>query len=290
MMKVLTLISCFLLLASCSNYGQLPLVTKLPEKLNENSGIVSYQPSTLWVVTDGGNQDVLYKINFKGDLLNELKVLNAKNHDWEDLTKDKKGNLYIGDFGNNANNRKNLVIYKLPNPEHILGDKIKAEKIKFSYPEQEKFPPKKKELYYDAEAFFYHTDFLYIITKNRAKPFSGDALIYKVPAKKGTFKAEYIGKINTCKNRNTCQITSADISPDGKTIVLLSYGKLWSITAFKFDDFSNGTVKEIDLGIRTQLESVCFADNHTLLLSDETRGKTGRNLYSYNLNNKRQAE
>ncbi|MFK5974546.1 MAG: hypothetical protein QM485_14865, partial [Flavobacteriaceae bacterium] len=160
-------------------------------------------------------------------------------------------------------------------------NKIEAEQIKFSYPEQKKFPPEEEGLYYDAEAFFYHSDFLYVITKNRANPFLGNALIYKVPAQKGKYNAEYIGVFNTCDNQKSCQITSADISPDKKTIVLLGYGKLWMITNFTFDDFSKGDSREIDLGIRTQLESVCFLSNTTLLLSDEQRGATGRNLYSY---------
>ena len=67
------------------------------------------------------------------------------------------------------------------------------------------------------------------------------------------------------------------ISPDGKKVVLLSYGKLWTITNFSLDALSKGRIKEIDLGVRTQLESVCFTDNNTLLLSDEVRESTGGN-------------
>jgi hypothetical protein len=35
------------------------------------------------------------------------------NIDWEDITKDKDGNLYVGDFGNNDNERKVYVFTKL---------------------------------------------------------------------------------------------------------------------------------------------------------------------------------
>lgn len=48
-------------------------------------------------------------------------------------------------------------------------------------------------------------------------------------------------------------------------------------------DFTKGTATYIDLGVRTQLEAVCFVDNSTILLSDEERRKTGRNLYSFTL-------
>lgn len=268
---------------SCANYGQLTLITELPKKLEENSGIVSYGKHNVWIIEDGGNLDKIYNVNFNGKILSSFKVENAKNQDWEDLTKDKKGAIYIGDFGNNYNDRENLVIYKLPNPEKEKGNKIRAEKIKFNYPEQKKFPPKNSKLFYDTEAFFYYNDSLYIITKNRTKPFDGKALVYKVPATKGNYNAKLIGSFITCLDYNSCRVTSADISPNGKKIAVLGYGKLWVFTDFSMGDFTKGTMRTIDLKTDTQLESVCFKDNNTLLLSDEQRGLTGRNLYSYKL-------
>lgn len=269
----------------CANFGKLTYLASLPKSLSENSGIVSIKDSTLWVIEDHGNKDDIYKIDLSGKIINHLKIKNAKNHDWEDLTKDEKGNLYIGDFGNNHNDRKNLVIYKLRNPELERGDKITAEKIEFSYPEQNNYPPKKTNLNFDAEAFFYKAGNLFIITKNRTIPFTGEAFIYKVPAKKGTYKAELIGKFITCVEGTTCQITAADLSPNGKNIALLGYGKVWIYSNFTGDDFSRGKLQTIDLNVRTQLESLCYLNNNTLLISDEVRKKTGGNLYTIKLKN-----
>ncbi len=272
------------LFQSCTTHGQLELITELPKKLKENSGMTSYSKSTAWFIEDNGNSDNLYKTDFKGNIIKHLDVKNAKNTDWEDLSKDKDGNLYIGDFGNNDNTRKNLVILKLPNPDLEEGNRINAKTIKFSYPEQEKFPPKKGNMNYDAEAFFHHDGHLYIFTKNRTHPFTGQTYIYQVPDKKGEYDAKLLGKINLCDDWDTCRVTSAAISPNGKTIVLLSYGKLWKISNFSFKNLTKGNLQEIDLGVRTQLESVCFIDDNTLLLSDEVREGTGGNLYSYSLN------
>ncbi|WP_237332424.1 hypothetical protein [Zobellia amurskyensis] len=268
---------------SCSNHGQLVYVTKLPKSLKENSGIATYTNDAAWFIEDSGNDDDITKVDYQGEILKEFKVKNAKNHDWEDLTEDKKGNLYIGDFGNNDSDRKNLVIYKLPNPEYETGDHITAEHITFKYPEQKHFPAKKKERFYDAEAFFHYNDYLYIFTKNRANPFTGESLIYRVPDAKGDYDAEYLGKITTCDDWDTCKVTSADISPDGKTVVLLGSGKLWTISEFDLENLPESTLKETDLMVRTQLESVTFIDNSTLLLSDEETKKEGRNLYKYTL-------
>ncbi len=273
------------LFTSCSNYGQLTFVTKLPHKISESSGLVQMDNATIWTIEDHGNEDELYQVDFEGNLLKELKVKNGKNEDWEDLAKDDQGNVYIADTGNNNSNRKDLVIYKVPNPNIEPGDKIDAEKIEFYFSDQKDFTPKKEEKVYDCEAIFYHNKFLYLITKNRKRPFNGEARIYKVPAEKGNYKAEFIGSFNTCDEPNTCIITSADISPDGKKIVLLGYGKLWVFTDFTWDNFTKGNMETIDLGATTQLEAVAFKvnSNTSLLLTDEERGDTGQNLYSYEL-------
>ncbi|MGC1515956.1 MAG: hypothetical protein WA810_10305 [Maribacter sp.] len=270
-------------LFSCTNYGQLQLLTDLPGNLEENSGIVTFGDSTIWVVEDNGNPDEIYQVDFNGDILKSLKVKNADNDDWEDLAKDNQNNLYVADFGNNGNYRKNLVIYKLPNPTTEPGDKIDADQIEFHYPDQTEFPPKDESLFYDAEALFHHDTKLFIVTKNRSKPFNGEARIYTVPDTKGTYEATFVGSFIPCKDWKLCQITAIDISPKADKIVALSYGKLFVFTEFTWDDFSKGKIEEIDLGARTQLESVCFLNEDTLLISDERSHGTGGNLYTYSL-------
>ena len=245
--------------------------------------MVSLQDSTVWIVEDGGNKDELYKVDFKGNILKTLKMKNGDNDDWEDLTKDQLGNVYIADIGNNNNSRKNLTIYKVPNPEIEPGDKIDAEKIELSYPQQKEFPPNKAERFFDAEAIFHHGNKLFIVTKNRSNPFTGSAYIYSVPDVKGEYKATLLAEINLCSDWKTCQITGIDISPSGDKIIALSYGKLFIFTDFTWDNFSNGKIEEIDLGIRTQLESICFLNENTILLSDERSHGTGNNLYSLDL-------
>tara|TARA_R110002050_G_scaffold204522_2_gene340047 strand:- start:39142 stop:39993 length:852 start_codon:yes stop_codon:yes gene_type:complete len=283
-MKAISLVYILIFLNGCSNYGQLTYVTKLPKEIKENSGIAYYANNKAWLVEDHGNDDILYQVNFNGKLLKKLRVKNAKNQDWEDLTQDNDGNLYIADIGNNDNKRKDLVIYKVPNPEIEPGDKIDARKIEFHYPEQIEFPPKKDNLIYDAESLFHFKNSLYIITKNRSQPFNGKALIYKIPDVEGKYTAELVGEFTPCNTARVCQTTSATISPDGKKLVILGYGFLWIYSDFEGDDFINGTLKTIDLGATTQLESVCFKDENTLLISDEERAKTGQNLYTYKLN------
>ncbi|WP_339667045.1 hypothetical protein [Maribacter arcticus] len=280
---VLITFTIFSTLTSCSNYGQLKVVTDLPSSLEEISGMASYNDSTIWALEDNGNKDEIYQVNFKGDIVKSLKVKNGDNDDWEDMAMDQAGNLYIADIGNNDNSRKNLVIYKIPNPTIEPGDKVDAEHIEFNYPDQTEFPPNEDGLLFDAEALFHHGNSLYIVTKNRSKPFKGEAHIYSVPDTAGKYEATLVGSFTPCTDWKTCQITSIDLSPNGDKIVALSYGKLFVFTEFTWNDFSKGKLQEIDLGARTQLESVCFLNDNTLLISDERSHGTGGNLYSYSL-------
>ena len=224
--------------------GIMTQINKLPPDLTESSGVVSYGDHTIWTIEDSGNADKLFHVSFDGNIIEAIKVKNASNYDWEDLAKDEAGNIYIGDVGNNRNNRDDLVIYKVPNPNFLRKGKITAEKIKFSYPDQKEFPPEKHQRYFDAEALFYRNHSLYVVTRNRSKPFDGKAFVYKIPAIPGEYVAEKITEIQLCETpREHCAVTSGTVSPDGESVVLLTYTTLWVYENFTGDDFSNGTSK-----------------------------------------------
>ncbi|NER14637.1 hypothetical protein GWK08_14370 [Leptobacterium flavescens] len=283
MKKIFVLIG--LLLFSCSDYGQLSYVLKIPNKLSENSGIeYSEAKGLLWVIEDSGNKDHIYALDKKGKIVRNINIKKAKNSDWEDLSRDNKGNFYIGDIGNNYNMRKDLTIYKIPDPDKTPdAEELEAEKITFEYPEQTRFPPKKSERIYDAEAFFYYREHLYIFTKNRSTPFTGKTYLYRIPAKKGHHKAELIASHFMCGEYLNCAITAAAISPDMKKVVLLSHDKVWVFSDFTTDNFFEGKKREIALNHYSQKEGICFKDNDTLLISDEDNVVVGRNLYMLKL-------
>jgi len=66
-----------IIFTSCTNYGQLKVVTDLPSSLEEISGMASYNDSTIWALEDNGNKDEIYQVNFKGDIVKSLKVKNG---------------------------------------------------------------------------------------------------------------------------------------------------------------------------------------------------------------------
>lgn len=259
------------------------MLAKLPAKLNENSGIELFPGKGIWVIEDNKNKDHLYAVDLKGNLVRNIEVKGGKNKDWEDLAQSPEGTLFIGDFGNNDNKRKDLVIYVIPSPSTLEGDEVKAEKITFRYPEQKEFPPRPNRRLFDAEGFFYWEGYLYIVTKNRTSPFDGRAYFYRLPAQPGDYQAQLMDSLVPCTNPKNCRITAADISPDGKTLALTSYGQLFLITDFDLEKPSEGKLEAVDLLWPTQMESVCFENNSSLLMSDEQSETKGRFLYRLDL-------
>jgi len=255
-------------------------VFSMPKKIKESSAVeVTEQSDLIWTLEDSGNDPLLFALNIKGEIVNTVTITNVQNNDWEDLTSDKQGNLYIGDFGNNDNERKDLSIYKINATDLTQKQAPVAEKITFFYPEQALFPPKKSERFYDVESFFLFEDYFYLFTKNRSSKFDGTTLLYQVPNKPGNHAAKLLSSFKTCDNFNHCAVTSADISPDGKKVVLLSADKVWVFTDLTSNKFLSGKVKQIDLKSFTQKEGVCFVGNDKLYITDEKDKKTGGKLY-----------
>lgn len=285
-MKKTFLLAISIVLLACQQQSNSDLKTtfSLPKKLKEVSGI-TYFPETnlIYTLEDSGNKNEIYAINSEGKLNKTIAITNAQNVDWEDITKDKNGNIYIGDFGNNDNERQDLCIYKVAQNELNKEDAVAEYKISFSYPEQTEFPPKKKELFYDVEGFFEYQNYFYLFTKNRSKNFDGTAFIYKILNAPGIQKATKIGEFKTCDNYNHCVLTSATISPDGKKVVLLSHDKIVLFKDYPGDLFNKGTQTEIHLNHFSQKEAIVFKDNTTLLIADEKTNKVGGNVYEFKL-------
>ncbi|MFD2568525.1 SdiA-regulated domain-containing protein [Pseudotenacibaculum haliotis] len=279
-----------LFFTSCENFGQLEVKTKLPGLMEEVSGIqYDANEDAFWMLNDSGNKPSVFLITEQGKVLRELKI-DAANNDWEDITMDEEGNLYVGDFGNNANDRKDLRILKIKKEDLKSKKKIQVEKIYFSFPEQKKFPPKKK--YYDVEGFFAWKGSFYVFTKSRVKNKIGRTFLYRVPniqdykpaESYGVFPAQRIADFTTCGEKY-CWITGADITRDGSKVVLINHKSAWVFSGFTGDNFFSGTATEYPFDHSSQKESVTFKNDTTLFVADEDERGTsrGRNLYRLEL-------
>lgn len=266
-----------ILLTNMTAFSQKKKITKLSDHLKEISGLTFLNDSILVAHNDSGNEPILYFLNLKGKEIHSVIVENAVNRDWEDITTDGKGTLFIGDIGNNKNDRKDLCIYKINNKDILTKETVKAEKISFSYPDQKAYPPDKKNLNFDSESIAYSNDSLYIYTKCRTEPWKGITYCYTIPAKTGTYKANkkyelLIGKDGWWKDA----VSAVEIKSE--KLYLLTYNRLVIYNLF------NGKITfdtRILLGSISQNEALAINSKGLIYMADEKNKLLGGgNLYS----------
>lgn len=279
-----TLGFCFAVLAASAQKIDVDTLAALPRELREISGMARTQKGNIWAVNDSGNKPYLYQIDSKGNVIRAVYIANAPNVDWEELTADPKGNIYIGDCGNNRNDRKDLAIYIVSEEQLLKKDTVTSEKIAFSYSDQTAFPATKDKMNYDIEAIIFQYNSLFLFSKNRTDPFTKYTTVYELPAAPGTYIANKVDSIFLGDGpKELYQITAADISEDGNRLVLMSYEKMYIMHDFPYRDFNGGRMQMLEFNNLSQKESVVFANDSTLYISDEKSVLGGGNLYSLNI-------
>ena len=145
-----------------SNYG-LNWVANLSDTLQENSGLIRLG-TFLYTFNDSGAGSYLYEMDTNGILIRTLTVQGATNVDWEAISAN-SSHVFIGDVGNNAGNRIDLCIYRIPIQE-MVQDTVQAEKMVFYWEDQTQFASQPNANNYDCEAFFAREDSLVLFSKN----------------------------------------------------------------------------------------------------------------------------
>lgn len=252
---------------------------QLPISIKESSGLWVETNNSFWTHNDSGGSPVLYNIDSTGKILQIKRIANATNFDWEDLTSDEKGNFYIGDFGNNKQNRKSLQIYKIPHPGTVEDERIPASVIEFSLPDQNSFPPNAAAKNFDIEAMISFKDHLYLFSKNNTNPYTGYCKMYKLPNEPGQYEAELIDSVYLGGSYFESSVTGAALSKDFKHLVLLSYSKLTIFSCFQEADFFSGISTTHQLSNISQKEAISFLDNRYIYITDEVFHNYGGYLY-----------
>jgi len=247
---------------------------KLPPQMKEVSGLYLKNANEFWWINDSGSTPTLYKSTGEGMITDSI-CIKGKNRDWEDLTADKLGHIYIGDFGNNANKRTDLKIYIYNSASRELDS------IEFNYPDQKLFPPPKPAWNFDAEAFFWFQDSLHVFSKNRLHQGNYYTKHYVIPAKAGKYEAILRDSIYL-KNR---VVTGAAINEEGTSVALISYtykkllgffpsskASVFLIKDFQGSNFFNGNIYKRGVPpfiIATQYESIDFYNKDLLYVASE---------------------
>ncbi len=243
-------------------------IYELPYDVSESSGIIVFD-SLLWTFNDSRNSPILYGLDLVTGVIHKtLHLTSADNIDWEDIAQDSSF-IYIGDFGNNSGSRQDLCIYRL-NKKDIKKEsneqEIPAEKINFSFQDQEDFTNNYLNTPFDCEALLFDGDSLILFSKDWVDQRS---TVYKLPVLPGTYQAERCFKMES-----EGLITGADINLQSNTLIICGYSNYIPFVLVKENHedkyLLEFNMKRIDLNddFGIQLEGIAFF-NDVINLSSE---------------------
>lgn len=279
-----------LLISRCVSVAQDKLTIEarplgqLPAVLKESSGLAITGTNRIWTHNDAGNTNKIFCVDTTGTLLRSLFVYNALNIDWEDLAMDPQRNIYINDAGNNANDRDDLRIYIIPNPDEIESSFIEADIIDFDFPDQTTFPPPQSNRNFDIEALAWWNGYLYLFTKNRSNPQNGYCKLYRLPALAGTYTATLLDSIYLGNSNASARVTAADINHETGELVLLTAERIVSFTNYPHDRFFSGTMTDYYFSEKMgQIEALVFYTHRKLYMTEEGSSSNPGYLYDIDL-------
>jgi hypothetical protein len=282
-MRIAPLLVVVALLPACAFIPPLPA----PEpndriaspEIRESSGLVKsrHHPGVFWTHNDSGDEPRIFAITARGDLIAQFAVEGARNRDWEDITADDAGNLYVGDIGNNRNRRRDLVVYRIPEPDPFAAARsVRADlALPFRYADQKGFPQWRR-WNFDAEALFWMDGALYILTKHRS---DRRTQLYRLPVTPApdAVVLEPIAHFELGAPRclyfsATGNVTGADLHANGRVLAVLTYRAVFLFARDTDGGASFRSIRRIGLASRRtrMAESVAW-DGDDLIVGNEQR-------------------
>ena len=248
------------------------------DEIRESSGLVKSRtyPGVFWTHNDSGDSPRIFAISAEGELVAEVAVEDADHLDWEDIAVDDSGHLYVGDFGNNLNMRRDLVVYRIAEPDPYAGGATARADLSlpYRYADQESFP-QWGAWNFDAEALFWMDGALFIFTKHRSDQ---RTRLYRLPAVPGSGEAvlEPVASFDLdgcpCPFDFLGNVTGADLHRDGDLLALLTYRALFLFGRDGDGDRPFRQLRSIQFRTRRtrQVESVAW-DGDELIFGNEQR-------------------
>ena len=229
----------------------------LDPRIEEGSGLVFVKYRLFWTHNDDEDNN-LYLINDTGATRATWRVA-APNFDWEEITADTHGTLYLGNIGNNFNQRIYLRIWRLdPANRKVLGS------ILFRYADQTHYLPLwPGPMDYDCEAMVHSGDSLYLFTKNKS---DRSTTVYAMPDKDGYYELKRRQSIPLLG-----MVTGASLRRDGKELALLTYQRIYFFDVGPGFDIAPQPKSCVPIWKGRQMEAISYWGNDSLLVSNEQR-------------------
>lgn len=184
--------------------------------IKESSGLAASRkhPGVYWTHNDSGNGPYLFAITREGKFLAEYGVASARNNDWEAITVDDQGHIYVADIGNNDLKRDRVLVYRLAEPDpSAAGRKGKGPTLRPNQVWRLKYPGKP----FDAESFFVHNGRGYVVSKLLVGKNAG-VYSFDLSAAGG----EPVELQHVCDLPIRSPVTDASISDDGTKLAVMT--------------------------------------------------------------------
>jgi hypothetical protein len=269
---------------SSSGYGPpVRLGTVDDPDVTESSGLVASRrnPGLYWTHNDSGDGPFLYCIDGRGSACGAWRVSGADAVDWEDIAAGPGPDpatpyLYVGDIGDNLGDRRQIVVYRVPEPvvdraapppaKASPGLTALAEALTLRYPDGP----------HDAEALLVHprTGDVYIVVKEP----SPKVYVARAPIESSVTRTlQEVATLPVGGPAPFNLVTGGDIAPDGRRVALCTYGDGYELRlpddAPSFDAIWTQPLVPLTLGVRAQGEGIAYRlDGRALLTTSERPG------------------
>ena len=229
------------------------------ESITEASGIIAsmINSGVFWIHEDSGAEAKIYAIDLAGKLLATRTLSNVHAIDWEDIAiaarPSGESYLYVADIGDNNFHRKNIIVYRFPEPslEPDASDgTIEASNIetfRLVYPDRP----------HDAETLLVDplSGDVYVVTK-----WESQSRIYRARLKdqRKTALLEYVGHLPFSG------ATGGDVSRDGRSIIIRTYFAAYVWIRDSKAPLENTIESEgcqVSIAMEPQGEAVCFSSD-----------------------------
>lgn len=248
--------------ATCSVDG--PTRT-LPDAVRESSGAVFSRSADnlVWTHNDSGGTPEVHALDVQGTLVGSVRISGAENDDWEDIAIGPCSTgtcLFLADIGDNSADRREVSVYAVPEPAPDDQTSAPATRYRVRYPDGPR----------DAEALFLLAGRVHIVTKGGDSPIT----LYRYPGELNpseTVTLEAVRTLSAGPVGLADRVTGADVTPDGRWVLIRSYTSMLAYRASQVDDPA-ATAIELDLAALApgQGEGIAAGPNGRVVLTSES--------------------
>ena len=200
--------------------GVIESARAFPEGLAEASGVAPSltNPGVYWTHSDDAGPGVLWAVDAQGAVLGEVQLEGVRLFDAEDLAAARCGEascLYLGDIGDNYDQRDSLLVYRVIEPEPRSGS-VTSQRLVMTLPDGAR----------DVEALFVLPgERLFLVTKGQEQPVT----VYRYPGQlrpDTLVMLEEVQRLSETARVLPRQVTGAAAAADGSVVAIRTYETL----------------------------------------------------------------